>query len=105
MPSSIRQKVLKEMARVTRPDGTIVVVDYAPPRNRVGRFLVLRFVSLYEGKYYQGFIRGDLRALLGSAGIEAREERRAVLGAARIVKGVRAYPQEKGCPSRSKSGR
>ncbi|MBM2831713.1 MAG: 2-heptaprenyl-1,4-naphthoquinone methyltransferase [Dehalococcoidia bacterium] len=90
MPLSIREKVLKEMVRVTNPAGTIVVVDYGLPQNRIGRFLIRRFVSLYEGKYYQGFIRADLRALLGSAGIAIKEERRAVLGAARIVKAARA---------------
>ena len=34
MPATIRERVVREMARVTKVGGTVVVVDYALPRNR-----------------------------------------------------------------------
>lgn len=35
MPRRIRDRALAEMVRVTVPQGTIVIVDYAPPRGTV----------------------------------------------------------------------
>src|SRR3972149_9713247 len=60
MPLTIREKVLKEMVRVTKPEGMIVIVDYALPRNRIGRFLIYHFVRLYEYEYYSRFMEADL---------------------------------------------
>lgn len=90
MPSTIQEKVLKEMVRVTDPGGLVVVVDYALPKNKMGRFLVYRFVRLYEAKYYEKFIKSDLRALLEKSGIAIREERRVLLGAGILLKGTKA---------------
>ena len=89
MPFSIREKVLKEMARVTRPEGIIVIVDYALPRNKVCKYLVYHFVKSYESKYYPEFIKSDLGALLRKSKIEIKNELRIFLGAIRIVKGVK----------------
>jgi ubiquinone/menaquinone biosynthesis C-methylase UbiE len=88
MPLSVRQCVLDEMVRVTRPDGKVVVIDYGLPENRLGNFLIYRLISLYEGEYYRQFIRTELRALLNEAGITATTEQSAVLGAARILIGL-----------------
>lgn len=88
MPWSIRRRVVREMARVTRPGGTIVVVDYGLPRGRVARQLVYQAVRLYEHASYPEFVRSDVGALLREAGIAVREERSAILGAVRIVVGV-----------------
>lgn len=89
MPLNIREKALKEMARVTRPEGTIVIVDYALPRNRFGRFLIYHFIRLYERHYYSRFIRSDIEELLKKSGIEIKEELRVLFGAGRILKGIR----------------
>lgn len=89
MPLSIREKVLKEMVRVTDPKGMVVIVDYGLPRGKVGRFLVYHLVRLYEGPYYSRFIKSDLVALLKKTGIEIGEEIPALLGAARIFKGTK----------------
>lgn len=88
MPRTIRDRALAEMVRVTVPDGTIVVVDYAPPRDGLER-AIARVVKLYEGERYADFIRSDLRELLRKAGVEVREERRFLHGAVRAVIGVR----------------
>lgn len=87
MPLSIQQKVLAEMARVTKPGGTVIVVDYGLPKNRLGRFLVYHFVKLYEKKYYPKFINTDLKALLKAANIDIIAEKSPML-AARILKGT-----------------
>lgn len=89
MPLTIREKVLKEMVRVTKTKGMIVIVDYALPKNKIGRFLIYQFVKLYEGKYYSRFIKSDLQALLRNTGIEIKEELAVLLGAGKILKGIK----------------
>ncbi len=89
MPLSIREQVLKEMVRVTKSAGLIMIVDYDLPRNRIGASLVYRFVSLYESQYYKKFIYSDLHGLLEKAGIEIKDQRKMLLGAARILKGAK----------------
>jgi len=89
MPLTIREKALKEIVRVTSPSGTIVIVDYALPKNRIGRFFIYHFVRLYEREYYSRFIKSDVEALLRKSGIEIKEELRVLLGAGRILKGIR----------------
>jgi ubiquinone/menaquinone biosynthesis C-methylase UbiE len=89
MPPAVRRKALKEMIRVTRSNGRILIVDYALPRGKLARFLVYHFISLYEGKYYEGFAESDLAAMLREAGIEPKQELSVLLGAGRIVKGIK----------------
>ena len=89
MPLNIREKVLKEMVRVTTPEGMIVIVDYALPKNRVSRFLIYHFVKLYEREYYLKFINSDFEALLRTSGIEIKERLQVLLGAGRILKGIK----------------
>jgi len=85
MISTIRERALKEMARVTKRKGTMVVVDYALPENKIGRFLVYHIVKLYE-KNYPEFIKSDLIALLRKSGFETKEEHPVLLGAGKILK-------------------
>lgn len=87
---TIREKALKEMARVTKPKGIIVIVDYALPKNKISRFLIYHLVKLWE-TYYPEFIKSDLEALLRNSGIEIKEELRVLLGAGRILKGIRLH--------------
>ncbi len=89
MPPAVRSKALREMVRVTKPKGRILIVDYALPRGRLARLLVYRFVSLYEGEYYAGFVKSDLATLLREAGVEPEKELSVLLGAARIATGQR----------------
>lgn len=89
MIPSIREKALKEMVRVTKPKGTIVIVDYALPKNKISRFLAYGIVKLYE-PYYTEFIRSDLEALLRRSGIGIEGKLPVLFGAARIIKGLRA---------------
>ncbi len=85
----IREEALREMVRVTRPKGMIVIVDYALPENKVCRFSIYHFVKCYEGKYYLGFIKTDLKALLEKSGAKIQEKIPILLGAGRILKGIK----------------
>ncbi len=96
MPPSIREKTLKEMVRVTREDGLIMVSDYSLPRAKVLRFLVYHLVRLYEGNLYARFIKSDFEAVLRKSGIEVKEELPLLLGAARIMKGRVARKIQRG---------
>jgi ubiquinone/menaquinone biosynthesis C-methylase UbiE len=88
MPPGIREKVLQEMVRVTKPGG-IIIVDYDLPRNKIGRTLIYRLISLDEGEYYKQFIVSDLDSLLGKTRINVTARVSVLLGAGRILKGIK----------------
>lgn len=85
MPRTVRANVIAELARVTRAGGTVVIVDYARPRNRIWRVIAEWFIALFERDAYRDFLRADLDELLARAGISVVEERRAIFDTARIV--------------------
>ena len=89
MPSSVRERVVREMARVTKPGGSVSVVDYALPRNHVAASLAYRVIKLYERDHYASFVKSDLAALLKSVGIEVLARRPALLGMAQVMTGRR----------------
>ena len=83
MPISVRHQALLEMARVTKPNGNVVIVDYALPENPIASTLVYHLVKLYERDNYAEFVRSDLHAVLDRAGLAARTEARVAPGAMR----------------------
>jgi len=96
MPASFRGKVLSEMARVTKPEGSIVVIDYALPRGKIWRYLVYHGIKLYESKYYPDFAHTDLPALLKDSGIRIEEVRPAWLNTVKIYQGKKSSDKEQG---------
>jgi len=88
MPLIIRQRVLREIVRVTKPEGIIVIVGHALPENKIGRCLVYHIVRSVEGKYYPEFVKSDLKALLRKMGIKIEKEVSIMLGASRILRGL-----------------
>jgi demethylmenaquinone methyltransferase/2-methoxy-6-polyprenyl-1,4-benzoquinol methylase len=90
MPSSIRDRVVREMARVTKPGGSVTIVDYALPRNRVASSLAYHVIRLYERDHYATFVKSDVAALLKNAGVELSEQRSALAGVATILTGRRS---------------
>jgi ubiquinone/menaquinone biosynthesis C-methylase UbiE len=90
MPLSFRGQVLAEMVRVTRPAGTILVIDYALPRFLIIKQIAHAFIKSFESKYYPDFIKNDLPALMEKSGIRIEEERGVFCGAGRIIKGSKA---------------
>ena len=89
MPSSVRERVVREMARVTRPGGSITIVDYGLPLGRITSALAYHVVKLYEHAHYAGFVKSDWRGLLEGAGVGITEDRPALRGFARILIGRR----------------
>ncbi|SRR6266498_3171899 len=89
MPLVIREKVLREMIRVAKPDGSILIIDYDLPDNKIIKALIYHFITLYEGEYYKQFIASDLETLLRKTGIEIIAEQSILFGAGRILKGVK----------------
>ena len=89
MPLAIREKAVEEMVRVTKPEGSMVIVDYALPENKIARYLIYHLVKSHETKYYPEFVKSDLEALLRKSGIEIKDKFQILLGAVRILKGIR----------------
>lgn len=59
------------------------------PKNEIKRFFIYHFIKFYEGKYYLEFRKSDLEGLLRKKGIEIKAELPALLGAAKILKGIK----------------
>lgn len=105
MPASIIERVLAEMVRVTKPGGTLLLVDYGLPGNRVGRFLTYHIVKLWEGQSYARFLIFNLVASLSANGVIIQRDTAFLAGIARVVKatnpGLPSKPQRQG-PQTSK---
>ena len=69
MPETIRLRVLRELHRVTTPEGTVAIVDYGRPPGRFGD-LAVRFFHLYERRPYLDFLASDLPGLVNRAGLD-----------------------------------
>jgi len=90
MPTSVRERVAREMARVIKPGGSITVVDYGLPRSQLASALTFHFVKVYERDCYAGFVKSDWRALLEDAGVKVLDDRPALRGVARVMTGRKA---------------
>jgi ubiquinone/menaquinone biosynthesis C-methylase UbiE len=80
VPGDVRQKVLAEAARVTRPGGLVVVADSiqladAPELERE----VLGFPKRFHEPYYLGYVKDDLAARMTDAGLRVTETKLAFL--------------------------
>jgi demethylmenaquinone methyltransferase/2-methoxy-6-polyprenyl-1,4-benzoquinol methylase len=98
MPSQVRERTLREMARVTKRNGTIIIVDMAMPRNRVVRFALRAMSRTGFGRLDPGFMR-MMRSYsdfvktpldLGRYGIAVRKETPIMMGMARMMIGRKA---------------
>ena len=74
MPHDIGILVLKEMKRVTKKDGSILIVDYMEPKKHTIAKLSHLLVSLYETKNYKPFIKYGLDELLSKVGLKIYRE-------------------------------
>jgi len=70
MPYEIDLLVLKEMKRVTKNGGKILIVDYMEPRKHFIAKLSHRIANLYETVNYKPFIDKGLDTILGKVGIK-----------------------------------
>lgn len=66
MPEKIGILVLKEMMRVTKEGGQIIIVDYNTPQNSFGRLIA----KIWETKYYDHFLKLGLDYYLNNVGLK-----------------------------------
>ena len=90
MPLNIMEKALKEMIRVTKKDGIITIVDYAPLDNKFNRQLFYHFAKLFECKYYFDFVKFELETILEKLGIKIEKRLFVFSGIVKIIKGISA---------------
>lgn len=74
MPYEIEILVLKEMERVTKKNGEILIVDYMEPKKHRMAKLTQPIVLLYETKNYAPFIRRGLKDILRNVGLTIDRE-------------------------------
>lgn len=74
MPHDIGILVLKEMKRVTKKDGQILIVDYMEPKKHAVAKISHLLVSLYETKNYKPFIKHGLDGILSETGLKTYRE-------------------------------
>ncbi len=88
MPLSIGEKVIKEMVRVTKPKGIIMIIDYDLPEKKLKRFLIYHFINSFDSKYYPEFITSDFEEMIKKSGIEIKDKRSVLFGVGRVLKGI-----------------
>ncbi len=86
MPREVREKVLREMGRVTKKNGSIIVVDYASPENGFRWWLINRFIRSVESLNYSEYIQSGLKNTLIGLGFKIEKTQPIVLGLGIIVK-------------------
>ena len=80
LPGKVRTQVAKEMARVLKPNGSLILVDSLqhgdhPPFDR----LLDLFPILYHEPYYADYVDADLQGLFATTGLKTRQIDRAFM--------------------------
>jgi len=84
MPENIAIEVLSEMKRVTKNQGTIVIVEYNRSCNSIFR-LILRISRLWETRYYWSFIQSGLEKYLSAVGLKIEHRKKYLFGISQVV--------------------
>ncbi len=59
MPHEIRLEALKEMVRIVKMSGYIIIADYNLPRNLFLQNLYFKFTKFYESEFYPSWYKGN----------------------------------------------
>lgn len=70
MPLEVRTAVLEEVKRVLKKDGSLYILEYDLPPNKLAAWCSARFINSYESKYYLKFIQSDFAAYLNTFGFK-----------------------------------
>ncbi len=95
MPHSVRMNVLREMQRVLKLGGKIIVLDYAYPKRTLA-VLLFKVWMLVEGETARDFIRRDLSSMIRDAGFDVIEQNVYWMNTIRIVSGETVETYNKG---------
>jgi ubiquinone/menaquinone biosynthesis C-methylase UbiE len=74
MPYEVGIQVLKEMKRVTKDTGYLLVVDYMEPKKHKVAIFTHPLISLYETKNYKPFIEKGIKLYIKDIGLEVVRE-------------------------------
>lgn len=85
MPEEIGILILKEMIRTTKPNGQIIIVDYHTPKNKFIAWLGYRIAKLWESKYYDHFMKFQLKHYLDALGLEQINKETFLLANVQVV--------------------
>ena len=85
MPEEVALMVLKEMIRVTKKDGQIIIADYCQPKNKLIAWLSYMIPRLWETQYYNHFMQVGLDDYLKKAGLKIINRETYFLGIIQIV--------------------
>lgn len=85
MPENIAIDVLKEMKRVTKKNGQIIIVDYNSSSSFVTKIFLYLF-RLWETRYYWDFVQTGLNKYLKAAKMKAQSKKEYLLGNVQLVK-------------------
>jgi len=80
MPEEVGSAILEEMKRVTKPNGDIIIVDYDRPLNSLSAFLGHAIAKIWEGKYYDHFLKIGLKNYLNKVGLKGHTKVNYFLG-------------------------
>lgn len=71
MPYDIELSALKEMKRVVKKNGLILIIDYMEPKKHLVAKLSHHIISLYETSNYKPFIQKGLEAIISKVELKA----------------------------------
>jgi ubiquinone/menaquinone biosynthesis C-methylase UbiE len=86
MPGPMREAVLREMARVTAPGGTVMIVDYEIPRDLVHRLFIRYMLARHENVFVPAYFRCDLESKVRGLGLDIEEKRPVLKGVGKVLR-------------------
>ena len=87
LPADVRVEVLREMARVARPEGLIVIVDSIQKGDHPDwDGLLDLFPHYFHEPYYAEYVNGSLAGWAGEAGLVETEAERAFLSRITVLR-------------------
>ena len=85
MPDEIAVKVLREMKRVTKKGGKILITDHSHPANKVLASIAYHFELTFETKYFRRYMELGLDHYLNKAGLKPVWRKKKFLGVVELV--------------------
>lgn len=85
MPENIRVPIIREMKRVTKTGGQILIADYATPSDGIVSKIERPISNLFESKYFESFMDTGLNFYLDKAKLLERKRAVLLMGIAQLV--------------------